>query len=431
VSNPATGRAGQNAPSSPARDAGGSANAGGSAGSAGSHTAPEDASSSGSPDAGSPGSEPGTAPDSGLQSDPPPCEPQVESCNERDDDCDGRSDEQSDVACYDGTAGCAADGSGVLQCSGQCRAGVRSCSEGELGACTGQVLAAEEVCTSGGELAGDEDCDGQVDEQCECTGQAQACYSGEAGTRDVGPCSAGTQTCSDGAFGPCEGQVLPRAETCANNGEDDDCDGDPDDVPMLGNPCMAGASMGLCARGTWRCTGSSLSCETPEPAAESCDRRDEDCDGRTDEDFDLQTNASHCGMCGRACAGAQDCCAGGCVDLASSNSHCGACGMSCASGRTCCGSACRDLQADPANCGACGRACSAGQTCCGGSCVDTSAHSSHCGACGNACGAGLSCCGGTCFNLNSAQDHCGNCTTSCGLLEGCCRGGCKLLSLGC
>jgi len=44
------------------------------------------------------------------------------------------------------------------------------------------------------------------------------CYDGPAGTEGVGLCKEGTATCeADGsAYGPCTGQVVPAAESCAN-----------------------------------------------------------------------------------------------------------------------------------------------------------------------------------------------------------------------
>lgn len=51
------------------------------------------------------------------------------------------------------------------------------------------------------------------------------CYSGPPGTLDVGDCRPGTRACepSGDAFGPCTGEVVPAAETC--DGRDNDCDG--------------------------------------------------------------------------------------------------------------------------------------------------------------------------------------------------------------
>lgn len=61
-----------------------------------------------------------------------------------------------------------------------------------------------------------------------CTpGETRECYSGPAGTKGVGVCKVGVETCApDGsAFGACEGQGSPVPENCATP-EDDDCDPD-------------------------------------------------------------------------------------------------------------------------------------------------------------------------------------------------------------
>ena len=53
-----------------------------------------------------------------------------------------------------------------------------------------------------------------------------ACYSGAAGTENVGVCKGGTKTCNSlgTAFGACVGEVVPAVESCAT-AADDDCDG--------------------------------------------------------------------------------------------------------------------------------------------------------------------------------------------------------------
>ncbi|WP_437737215.1 hypothetical protein [Sorangium sp. So ce1335] len=63
-------------------------------------------------------------------------------------------------------------------------------------------------------------------------GSFVACYTGPVGTRGVGRCAAGTQTClPDGAgYGPCVGEVTPTGEVCATP-EDESCDGDADCRP--------------------------------------------------------------------------------------------------------------------------------------------------------------------------------------------------------
>jgi hypothetical protein len=86
------------------------------------------------------------------------------------------------------------------------------------------------------------DCNGDLADGCEwnilqdgpCTcvpGSSQPCYQGTPGTEHVGLCDGGTQICDPSGlkWGPCEGQVLPHYELCAN-GIDEDCNGILDDV---------------------------------------------------------------------------------------------------------------------------------------------------------------------------------------------------------
>ena len=57
--------------------------------------------------------------------------------------------------------------------------------------------------------------DGKGDTVCSTPGATRSCYSGAAGTENVGPCSGGTQTCSSsGTWDPCTGEVvlLPRVK---------------------------------------------------------------------------------------------------------------------------------------------------------------------------------------------------------------------------
>ncbi|MBI5516831.1 MAG: M23 family metallopeptidase [Deltaproteobacteria bacterium] len=79
------------------------------------------------------------------------CVPSAETCNGRDDDCDGRVDDGLSRSCYAGPAGTA--GRGV------CRAGTETCAGGRWGACAGQVLPRAEACNRL-----DDDCDGRVDD---------------------------------------------------------------------------------------------------------------------------------------------------------------------------------------------------------------------------------------------------------------------------
>ena len=162
----------------------------------------------------------------------PPCEP-----------CDRAVDNERD--CSSGTA--------PVPPLGACRAGRQLCRAGFWGPCLGEVLPEEEVCDD--EV--DNDCDGQTDtedeDDCRCTpGDTFACYDGSAATCGVGVCKAGRNTCAEGKWGKCEGQVLPQAEAC-DDGADNDCDGlvdgaDAQDCPPVAKGESEGCSSTACTR---------------------------------------------------------------------------------------------------------------------------------------------------------------------------------------
>jgi hypothetical protein len=76
-------------------------------------------------------------------------------------------------------------------------------------------------------------------------GKKRACYAGQDGTEDVGPCHGGEQTCAEeGLWGPCAGQVVPSQELCGdgidnncNGMVDEDADLDGDGITTCGGDC--------------------------------------------------------------------------------------------------------------------------------------------------------------------------------------------------
>jgi len=147
----------------------------------------------------------------------------------------------------------------------------------------------------------DDDCNGSVDDgdNCgNCSG-TEECFTGSPNSVIGGTsiCKKGTTTCVGGEYwGDCEGQILPQAEQC--NGQDDDCDGVVDNGFNIGETCFVG--VGECkVSGVYACNNQGgVTCVDTNgaplaplaPNQEICDGKDNNCNGRIDEIFNLNQN---------------------------------------------------------------------------------------------------------------------------------------------
>ena len=118
----------------------------------------------------------------------------------------------------------------------------------------------------------DNNCNGTVDEGIE---RAEGCIA----PNGVGECGAqGHYQCGGVAGWSCVA-AAPQAETC--DGKDNDCDGAADDGIPDGAPCPA--SHGECAKqARWKCTGGQTVCVPGAPTTEVCDGLDNNCDALAD-----------------------------------------------------------------------------------------------------------------------------------------------------
>ncbi|HJL14316.1 MAG TPA: hypothetical protein RMH99_01600 [Sandaracinaceae bacterium LLY-WYZ-13_1] len=167
-------------------------------------------------------------------------------------------------------------------------------------------------CFQSSECAGGARC---VDNRCVVPDGGVPVDAGPALCRSDAQCADGTfcngaERCAPGAadaddFGcaPPDGPACPADTTCDEDldGCVSDCDGDGDG--------FAGPS----------CGGDD--CDDADPtvnpgALDDCNYRDDDCDGREDEDVDRTRDPRHCGFCGNTCAvpnGTGSCVDGACV----------------------------------------------------------------------------------------------------------------------
>ncbi len=185
--------------------------------------------------------------------------------------------------------------------------------ENEAGTCSGET-----VCPPAGAAV----CSAPVPEVDECNGFDDDCngvvddgptIGEECGHSNKGECRKGVIACVDGEE-ICDGAVMPVDEIC--DGKDNDCDWETDeDYPEQMQPC--GTDVGACMPGTSLCQGGTLLCIDPVgPTEEICDAKDNDCDGKTDEELPgagepCGSDVGECEPGAMACLGGVWSCEGG------------------------------------------------------------------------------------------------------------------------
>lgn len=223
-----------------------------------------------------------------------------EQCNSKDDDCDGKVDEDfvDSSGRYVGKNHCG-------RCDVSCDAVFESASSTVCDTTDTVPVCRINACKPGFHQAGEGGCVPDEVVLClPCTSDAE-CSAGTPGARclDV----EGERRCGVGCDTntPCpspfecdlvQGQCFPAPKLCA-------CD-DVDETFEVACIGQGVASDVVCA-GLQTCTPQGLS-ECAIATGESCNERDDNCDGQVDEDFrDSQgryVDSLHCGACGIPCA---------------------------------------------------------------------------------------------------------------------------------
>jgi formylglycine-generating enzyme required for sulfatase activity len=196
---------------------------------------------------------------------------------------------------------------------------------------------------------------------------------GDLCPNQVNECAGGVLACMNGAL---KCTKPPMAESC--NNKDDDCDGVIDDGDP-GGGVLCGTDMGECVAGTMHCVAGVPTCQgAVGPGTEACDGKDNNCNGMIDDGAPADptvcngnTNVGECNMGTPMCIGGNSVCIGAqgpTVELCDNKDQ------------DCDGNVNTidpntngfNLQTDPTNCGTCGHLCvldNAVEGCAAGQCT--------------------------------------------------------------
>ncbi len=299
--------------------------------------------------------------DARFDAGPDACVPEPEQCDDIDHDCDG--DPMNGFNLEEDPANCGECGNKCqrIGASGQCNTG--ECSYECLANRWDQNGDLEDALGDGCEYVCQKSADEDIpcnfrDDDCDCpyedtNDDGVICGPGdlnvdEGATFDsdiyncgecFNVCSAAnaTATCTDGVCGytDCdpnyedidlddeEGDILGCEYECPNparpqetcNGIDDDCDGEIDELPIVGlgddcypsgmTGCVVGTGCeGVCGFGVTQCAYGVEICAgwTGPEGIEQCDAVDHDCDGNAYNGFNINTDPNHCGPTCEACS---------------------------------------------------------------------------------------------------------------------------------